>query len=131
MDPTMISKAFDSLTDPRVDRTKLHPLINILTISICAIIAGCDDFQSISEYGKSKKSWFEKFLYLQHGIPSRDTFNDVLNRLNPHEFAEAFTQWVCSLGDLKDDIVALDGKVMRGTLEKADGDSVQNWRSNS
>ena len=55
MDPTTISKAFDSLTEPRIDRTKRHPLINILTISICAIIAGCDDFQSISEYGKSKK----------------------------------------------------------------------------
>jgi len=121
MNPTTISKAFDSLTDPRMDRTKHHPLINILTISICAIIAGCDDFQSISEYGKSKKSWFEEFLDLQHGIPSRDTFNDVLNRLNPHEFAKAFTQWVCSLGDLKNDIVALDGKVMRGTLDKANG----------
>lgn len=121
MSPTTISKAFESLTDPRMDRTKRHPLINILTISICAIIAGCDDFQSISEYGKSKKIWFKKFLDLQHGLPSRDTFNDVLNRLNPHEFAEAFTQWVCSLGDLKDDIVALDGKVMRGTLDKANG----------
>lgn len=121
MDPTTISKVFDSLTDPRVDRTKRHPLINILTISICAIIAGCDDFQSISEYGKSKRTWFEQFLDLPHGIPCRDTFNDVLNRLNPNEFAEAFTQWVCSLGDLKDDVVALDGKVMRGTLDKANG----------
>ena len=121
MAPTTISKAFDSLTDPRINRTKRHPLINILTISICAIIAGCDDFQSISEYGKSKKIWFEEFLDLSHGIPCRDTFNDVLNRLNPHEFSKAFTQWVCSLGDLKNDIVALDGKVMRGTLDKANG----------
>jgi predicted transposase YbfD/YdcC len=121
MATTTISKAFDSLTDPRIARTKRHPLINILTISICAIIAGCDDFQSISEYGKSKKSWFGGFLDLKNGIPCRDTFNDVLNRLNPHEFSKAFTQWVCSLGDLKDDIVALDGKVMRGTLDKANG----------
>jgi hypothetical protein len=45
MAPTTISKAFESLTDPRIDRTKRHPLINILTISIRAIIAGCDDFQ--------------------------------------------------------------------------------------
>jgi predicted transposase YbfD/YdcC len=121
MTTTTISKAFDSLTDPRIDRTIRHPLINILTISICAIIAGCDDFQSISEYGKSKKSWFGEFLDLKNGTPCRDTFNDVLNRLNPHEFSKAFTQWVCSLGDLKDDIVALDGKVMRGTLDKANG----------
>jgi predicted transposase YbfD/YdcC len=119
MSPTTISKAFSSLTDPRINRTLRHPLINILTISIYAIIAGCDDFESISEYGKSKKSWFEQFLALPNGIPCRDTFNDVLNRINPHEFAKAFTQWVCSLGDLKDDIVALDGKVMRGTLDKA------------
>jgi predicted transposase YbfD/YdcC len=104
-----------------MERAKRHPLINILTISICAIIAGCNDFQAISEYGKSKKSWFAQFLDLEYGIPSRDTFNDVLNRLNPQEFAHAFTQWVCSLGDLQDDIVALDGKVMRGTWDKAKG----------
>ena len=118
---TTLSTAFGSLTDPRIERTKYHPLINILTISICAIIAGCNDFQAISEYGKSKKAWFAQFLDLSHGIPSRDTFNDVLNRLNPHQFSKAFTQWVCSLGDLHDDIVALDGKVMRGTLDKANG----------
>lgn len=121
MIPTTISKAFSCLPDPRLDTLKRHPFINILTISICAIIAGCDDFQAISEYGKSKKDWFGTFLDLPHGIPSRDTFNDVLNRLNPQEFAKAFTQWVCSLGDLKGDIIALDGKVMRGTLDRAKG----------
>jgi predicted transposase YbfD/YdcC len=121
MTPTTISKTFANLSDPRMERTKHHPLINILTIAICAIIAGCDDFQSISEYGKSKRTWFDEFLDLDYGIPSRDTFNDVFNRLNPHEFSQAFTQWVCSLGNLQDDIVALDGKVMRGTLDKANG----------
>ena len=121
MSTTTISEAFKDLTDPRINRTKLHPLINILTITICAIIAGCDDFQSISEYGKSKKSWFGEFLDLKNGIPCRDTFNDVFNRINPHEFARAFTEWVCSLGDLKDDIVAIDGKVMRRTLDKTNG----------
>ena len=118
---TSISKAFGSLTAPQINRTKRHQLINILTISICAIIAGCDDFQSISEYGKSKKLFFREFLDLKNGIPCRDTFNDVLNRLHTHEFIYAFTQWVCTLYDLKDDIVALDGKVMWGTLDKANG----------
>jgi hypothetical protein len=82
MATTTISKAFDSPTDPRIDITKRHPLINILTISICAIIAGYDNFQSISEYGKSKKAWFGGFLDLKNGIPCRDTVNDVLNRLH-------------------------------------------------
>ena len=123
MKPTTISQTFSSLTDPRMDRRKRHSLINIVTISICAIIAGCDDFCGIEEYGKSKQDWFAQFLDLPNGIPSHDTFCDVLNRLNPKEFSDAFSQWVRQLGKCKDDIIALDGKVMRGTLDKANGNS--------
>lgn len=120
---TSISQAFCDLSDPRVNRTKRHPLTNIITISICAIICGCDDFCSIEEYGKSKQEWFEEFLDMPHGIPSHDTFSDVLNRLDSKEFSRAFTNWVAKLGDLKDDIVAIDGKVMRRTLDRAKGNA--------
>ena len=123
MTETTISKAFGELTDPRINRNLRHPLINIITISICAIICGCDDFCSIEEYGNSKAEWFKSFLDLEHGIPSHDTFSDVLNRLKPKEFSQAFTQWVSQLGNLKDDIVSIDGKTMRGTLDKASGAS--------
>jgi len=118
---TSISKAFGGLTDPRIKRRLRHPLINILTISICAIICGCDDFCAIEEYGNSKIDWFKGFLDLEHGIPSHDTLNDVMNRLKPKEFSQAFTQWVNQLGNLKGDIVSIDGKAMRGTLDKASG----------
>lgn len=123
MTETTISKAFGELTDPRINRNLRHPLVNIITISICAIICGCDDFCSIEEYGNSKADWFKGFLDLEHGIPSHDTFSDVLNRLKPKEFSQAFTQWVSQLGNLKDDIVSIDGKTMRGTLDKASGAS--------
>ena len=118
---TTISQSFSAVSDPRMNRCKRHSLTNILTISICAIICGCDDFSAIEEYGKSKLTWFETFLDLPHGIPSHDTFQDVLNRLNPAEFTKAFSQWVAQLGELNEDIVALDGKVMRRTLDKAKG----------
>ena len=121
MTETSISKAFSSITDPRIDRTKRHPLVNIITISICAVICGCEDFSSIEEYGKSKQDWFSEILDMPHGIPSHDTFSDVLNRLSPKEFSTAFTRWVTQLGNLKDDVVAIDGKVMRRTLDKARG----------
>lgn len=123
MTETTISKAFGELTDPRINRNLRHPLINIITISICAIICGCDDFCSIEEYGNSKAEWFKGFLDLKHGVPSHDTFSDVLNRLKPKEFSQAFTQWVSQLGNLKDDIVSIDGKCMRRTLDKASGAS--------
>ncbi|MCJ8320012.1 MAG: transposase family protein [Colwellia sp.] len=61
---TTISKAFGDLTAPRVQRRIRHPLVNILTISICAIICSCDDFYSIEEYGQSKIKWFDSFLDL-------------------------------------------------------------------
>ena len=121
MKQTTISTAFRHLTDPRVKRTKRHSLLNIITIAICATIAGCDDFCAFEEYGKSKLAWFETFLDLPYGISSHDTFNDVLNRLSPSEFAKAFTDWVASLADFNQDVVAIDGKVMRRTLDKANG----------
>ena len=119
MTETTISKAFSDLTDPR--KSAKHPFINILTIAICAIISGCDNFNAMEEYAKSKIKWFRKFLDLTYGIPSHDTFNDVLNRLNPHEFHEAFTRWITELSKQKEGIIALDGKVMRRTLDKASG----------
>ena len=119
MTETTISKAFSDLTDPR--KSAKHPFINILTIAICAIISGCDNFNAMEEYGKSKIKWFRKFLDLTYGIPSHDTFNDVLNRLNPHEFHEAFTRWITELSKQKEGVIALDGKVMRRTLDKASG----------
>tara|TARA_B100000767_G_C19703975_1_gene509641 strand:+ start:94 stop:519 length:426 start_codon:yes stop_codon:yes gene_type:complete len=94
-----------------------------LTISICVIICGCDDFHSIEEYGKSKISWFKSFLDLENGIPNHDTLNDVMNRLKPKEFSHAFTPWVSQLGGLRDNIVSIDGKAMRRTLDKTSGAS--------
>jgi len=119
MTETSINKAFSDLKDPR--KYARHPFINILTIAICATISGCDDFNGMEMYGKSKIKWFRKFLDLTHGIPSHDTFNDVLNRLNPHEFHKAFVRWVTEISKQKEGVVALDGKVMRRTLDKASG----------
>ncbi|WP_232370281.1 ISAs1 family transposase [Xenorhabdus lircayensis] len=121
MKATPLSNAFGHLTDPRFNRTKQHSLIDILTISICAVICGCESFNAIEEYGKSKEDWFRQFLDLPNGIPRHDTFNDVINRLNPQEFGGAFTEWVNSLAKISADIIALDGKTMRGTLDKASG----------
>jgi len=121
MKETSITKAFSHLTEPRNSASVRHPLINIITIAICAIISGCDSFNDMEEYGHSKLKWFRRFLDLKHGIPSHDTFNDVLNRLNPNEFNAAFTQWVNEISQHKEGVIALDGKVMRRTLDKAFG----------
>jgi len=60
---------FASLDDPRIDRTKLHPLLSIITIAICAVIAGAESWDDIELFGESKADWFASFLDLPHGIP--------------------------------------------------------------
>lgn len=121
MKPTTISTCFANLTEPRMKRTQHHPLVNIITITLCAVICGCDNFTAIAEYGKSKKKWFETFLDMPYGVPSHDTFNDVLNRLCPKAFHEAFTKWVKHLCEIDEDIIPLDGKTLRRTLDKVNG----------
>ncbi|MCC8367624.1 transposase family protein [Xenorhabdus sp. PB61.4] len=76
---------------PRVNRTKQYVLIDILTISICTVICSCEGFNAIEKYSKSKEDWFRQFLELLNGILSYDTFNDVINRLDPQEFGHVFT----------------------------------------
>ncbi len=79
-----IADHFADLTDPR-RREVVHPLINIVTIALCAVICGADDFVSIASYGREKQKWLAKFLDLGAGIPSHDRFNAVFAALRPGE----------------------------------------------
>ena len=79
--PRGLLRFFDELEDPRMDRTKLHSLSDILVITICAVICGADEWTEIELFGKSKRKWFETFLALPNGIPSHDTFGRVFTRM--------------------------------------------------
>lgn len=111
---------FKDLQDPRIDRTKRHSLESILMMAICAVICGADSWASIELFAKSKLSFFKKFLNLPHGVPSHDTFGRVFAALDTEAFAKSFTAWVQDLASGVDaNIVAIDGKTMRRTLDKA------------
>ncbi len=68
---------FETLEDPRIDRSKRHKLLDIIAIAICAVICGADSWVCIELFGKSKEEWFRTFLELPNGMPSHDTFGDV------------------------------------------------------
>src|SRR5919201_1555685 len=105
---------FASVTDPRIERTKHHLLIDIITIAICGVIAGADDWNAIEAFGHAKRKWFKRFLRLPHGIPSHDTFRRVFLLLDPLEFEHAFLHWVQALARLAElEVVAVDGKTLR------------------
>jgi len=110
---------FRELKDPRVERTKRHPLNDILTIAICAVICGADGWAQVEMFGKSKLKWFRTFLGLPHGIPSHDTFGRVFARLDPRQFEQGFLNWINALADKPlGRLVAVDGKTLRGSFDR-------------
>jgi predicted transposase YbfD/YdcC len=119
---TTISEHFACLPDPRVERTKLHPLINILSIALCAVLSGADDWVAMEAYGKAKQSFLSTFLDLRNGIPSHDTFQRVFALLDPEHFQRCFLAWVRSIEQLTaGEVVAIDGKRLCGSQEQGRG----------
>jgi hypothetical protein len=78
------------VSDPRIDRTRAHPLVNILVIALLAVLCGADSFVSIERFGRAKKEFLATFLDLESGIPSHDTFGRVFASLDP-EFRALLT----------------------------------------
>lgn len=114
-----IADHFAQMSDPRIDRTKRHKLIDILTIAICAVICGADSWVAIELYGCTKYEWLKTFLELPNGIPSHDTFARVFAQLNPQQFQECFLNWMKSVHKITDgEVVAIDGKTLRGSYDK-------------
>jgi len=110
---------FGDLADPRLERCKRHQLLDIIAVGICAVICGADSFVEMEEFGTAKRAWFETFLDLEHGIPSHDTFRRVFGKLQPAEFQRCFLAWIESVQEhTKGEIVAIDGKALRGTFER-------------
>ena len=112
---------FSAVVDPRVERTRHHPLDSMLVLALCAILCGADSFAGIEAYGRAKQDWLKSFLNLPHGIPSHDTFGRVFAALNPDSLAEAFRTWVAAIADLSHgEVIAIDGKTLRRSFQTAD-----------
>ena len=114
---------FATLTDPR--RRKItHPLLNFIVIAICAVICGADDFVAIADFGRRKRTWFRKILDLKNGIPSHDRFNAIFAMLSPAEFERCLLSWIQALHEVTGgQVIAIDGKTLRGSFDKASSKS--------
>ena len=115
-----IVEHFQTLEDPRIERTKKHLLLDILIIAVCTLLTGGEGFQDMELFGKSKRQWLQTFLALPHGIPSHDTFGRVFARLNPTRFQECFLSWTRAVAALtQGTLVSLDGKTVRASFDRA------------
>ena len=108
---------FENIKDPRRNsRLKLHKLGDILFILLAGLICGVESITEIEEWAYEKEAWLRQYLELPNGIPSHDTINDILHRINPKEFSRMLTQWVATdLQSLAGLHIAVDGKTLRGS----------------
>ena len=119
---TTIDAHFANLEDPRRTFLNDHPLINIVTIALCGVIAGAETWTDIESFGHSKQAWLSRYLDLQNGIPSHDTFGRVFALLDPEQFQACFLSWVQAVFEVTSgQVIAVDGKQLRHSYDKGLG----------
>lgn len=120
----MLPEYFTKITDPRQQVKVKHNLLEILVMTICAVISGCEVWEDIFDYCCVKEEWFRNSLgmKLEHGIPSHDTIQRVWAMIEPAEFEKCFCAWVAAVcRKTAGEIVSIDGKTLRrsgGTNQK-------------
>ena len=113
-----IEKNFGGLEDPRIERNKLHKLLDIIVIAICGVICGADNWVDIEMFGIKKEAWLRQFLELPNGIPSHDTFGRVFGLLNGEQFQQCFYEWVKAVNQVTSgQVIAIDGKQLRRSMD--------------
>jgi predicted transposase YbfD/YdcC len=119
-----VTRFFSRLRDPRRNHRKRHLLIDLIVITLCAVICGANDWQQVVTFARRRRAWLETFLRLPNGLPSHDTFERVFERLDPQAFQACFRQWVEALVQtlgLKS--IAIDGKTLRHS-----GNGPKSWK---
>lgn len=114
-------EVFEGLEDWRNAQQTRHRLSELLTVAVCAVLSGADDFEEISQWGRAKLDWLRGFLKLDYGVASPDTFERVFALLDPHQFERAFRGWVGAVipALAHEQVIAIDGKTSRRTTSKA------------
>ena len=118
-----IGDVFDGLSDPRRVNGQQHSLHDILVIALCTLLCGGATCTDMALFGRAKREFLESFLKLERGIPSHDTFSRVFRLLDPEEFHTWFRGFMRQFAQGCRGVVALDGKTLRRSYDRAEGAS--------
>jgi predicted transposase YbfD/YdcC len=118
--PGRFEEHFGSLPDRRIDRTKFYPLTHVLFMALSAVLTGCNGWDAMAAFAATKVAWFRQWFDLPYGTPSADTFRRVFEMIRAQTLCACFARWVDALHDsLQGQLVAIDGKSVRGAFEQA------------
>jgi predicted transposase YbfD/YdcC len=116
-------ECWEGLDDPRTGNAGLHDFHEILAIAMCAVLCGGQGSVDMGLFAKSKEPFLRGFLKLENGVPSHDTFSRLFRMLDPEGFRAAFQRFMASFSKQCEGVVAIDGKVLRRSFDKASGKS--------
>lgn len=113
------SEHFGQLSDPRQSSKVCYPLFDVLFLTLCAVIAGCEGWEDIEEFGDGHIAWFQSKGLFPNDIPVHDTIARIIARLDPSEFNRSFTNWMQAVHDSTDgELIAIDGKTLRRSYDR-------------
>jgi hypothetical protein len=116
-------ECWDGLDDPRTGNAALHDFHEILAIAMCAVLCGGQGSVDMGLFAKSKERFLRGFLKLENGVPSHDTFSRLFRMLDPEQFRAAFQRFMAGFSEQCEGVVAIDGKVLRRSFDRASGKS--------
>ena len=111
--------SFEALDDTRQQAKVLYPLPEILLLCLCAVLGGADSWVEVALYGRHKLEFLRRFLPFAHGVPSHDQLGNVFARLDAQQFQSCFIAWVERFTTAVRGVVAVDGKTLRRSFDRA------------
>jgi len=113
---------FSAVSDPRRENVR-HNLYEVLIIALCTLLCGGEDCSDMAVFGRAKRPFLRQFLRLKHGIPSHDTFSRLFRQLDPKPFQACFVRFMERFAGGLEGVVAVDGKSLRASFDRAAGQS--------
>jgi DDE_Tnp_1-associated/Transposase DDE domain len=118
-----LAACFENLEDPRTGNAGLHDLVEIMVIALCTVLCGGQYASDMAMFAREKESFLRQYLKLEKGLPSHDTFSRVFRLLDPEQFRACFQKFMGKFSQACQGVVAIDGKVLRRSFDKASGKS--------
>jgi len=114
---------FEELEDPRSGNAALHDFHALLIIALCAVLCGGQGCVDMALFARAKEPFLREFLDLRNGPPSHDTFSRLFRRLDPDQFRASFQRFMAAFSKICQGVIAIDGKVLRRSFDRASGKS--------
>jgi predicted transposase YbfD/YdcC len=118
-----LAACFEDLADPRTGNAGRHDLVEIMVIALCTVLSGGQYASDMALFAREKEGFLRQFLGLENGLPSHDTFSRVFRLLDPEQFRACFQKFMGKFSQACEGVIALDGKVLRRSFDKASGKS--------